>query len=177
MNKKRVLVLVVGILVFGLLGYELFQIRSIKSQIEDMEWRFALQEKSQEDTITTDVGTIQFLKRGYSIHIESARFMAEGLYLKGYVGNPLNIWVSNLTLKFVVTKPLYEYKDQFYKTNSPYFFWFGAENIGDAQTSPIVSLLPSKRAPFEVTIPNVKQTKEGLRIAVSFTGERYSYLE
>jgi hypothetical protein len=35
--------------------------------------------------------------------------------------------------------------------------------------------LDMARVARKVTIPNVKQTKDGFQIAVSFPGERYSY--
>jgi hypothetical protein len=130
-------------------------------------------EQGDEDTITTDVGVIQFLRRGFSIEIDSAIYTADGLKLRGFIGNPLNLSISNLTLKFAATKPLYSYKDEFPKDN--FSFLFGPQSIGEAQTSPIVSLLPRGREAFEVTIPNVKQTKDGLRIHLTFSGERYGY--
>jgi hypothetical protein len=175
MNKKNIIAIVILILVLGLLGLGFLQIKNLRSRIAEAEWTIVYQVELKEDTITPDVGTIQFLKRGFSIELESIKYTADGLYLKGFIGNPLILWVSTLTIKFTVTKPLYEYKDEF--AAKPYFFFIGLQPIGEAQTSPIASLAPKTKVPFEVTIPNVKQTKEGIRIAVAFTGERYAYGE
>jgi hypothetical protein len=121
------------------------------------------------------VGTIQFLKRGgYSIQLDTAKYTNEGLELAGFVGNPTNLWISNLSLKFSAQKELYQYRDDFDKDE--FSFYFGPQAIGEVQSSPITSLIPGGRQPFNVTIPNVKQTKEGIRLVVVFTGgERYSY--
>jgi hypothetical protein len=69
------------------------------------------------------------------------------------------------------SKPFYEYRNEFRADR----FSSGVYSLGEAQSSPIASLTPRSRGSFEVTIPNVKQTKEGLRIGMTFTGERYSY--
>jgi hypothetical protein len=114
-----------------------------------------------------------FLKRGgYSIQLDAAKYTGDGLHLEGFAGNPTNLWLSNLSLKFSATKNLYEYKDDFGKDELSFFF--GPQAVGEAQCSPISSLSPGGRQPFEVTIPNVKQTQDGIRITVAFTGERYS---
>jgi hypothetical protein len=105
--------------------------------------------------------------------IQTAKYTADGLVLKGYVGNPTLLTLSDLTIKFSATEPLYKYRDQFRRESV--FFWFGPPSIGEAQTVPIANLSPGKRQQFEVTIPNVKQTNEGIRIEVQFTGERYLY--
>jgi len=38
------------------------------------------------------------------------------------------------------------------------------------------NLAPGSQASFEITIPNVKQIKSGVRTEVAFSGERYGYL-
>lgn len=173
MTKRHVGAITGAILFVGLQSVEAWQILNLRKRVADAEWSIGVQSKDQEDTITPDVGTIQFLKRGYSIELESVKYTGEGLTLKGFIGNATNLSLTNLTLKFTVTKPLYAYRDEF--RSSDWFFFFGLQPIGEAQTSPIESLLPRSKGPFEVTIPNVKQTKEGVRIELRFTGERYSY--
>lgn len=173
MTKRRVILWVSAVLFLGLQGVGVWQILSLRERLADAEWSIAYQVKKLEDTIIPDVGTIQFLRRGYSIEIEAAKYTADGLTLQGSVGNPLNLTLHNLTLKFTATKPLYEYRDEF--RNAPFAFFFGPTPIGEAQTKPIGILMPGSTASFEVTIPNVKQTEDGIRIAVAFTGERYSY--
>lgn len=127
--------------------------------------------------IIPDVGTIQFLKNGYSIQLESVVYKADGLYLAGCIGNPTILWLSNLTIQFTARPPLYSARDAFMKA-SPNSFerLFAASNqIGSAQTKPIATLGPGACEPFELTVPNVRQTKDGIDLRVSFTGERYSY--
>ena len=46
--------------------------------------------------------------------------------------------------------------------------------IGSGQAD-IGYLGPGRTAAFSLTIPNVKQTPDGLQIVASFTGERYNY--
>lgn len=169
----RIAIIAGAILFVGLQCVEVWQILNLRSRIADAEWSLEVQSKQEEDTITPDVGVIQFLKRGYSIELQSAKYTGDGLTLNGFVGNPTNLVVSNLSVKFMVTKPLYEYRDEFRKDS--FLFFIGPPAIGEAQTPPISTLPPRVREPFEVTIPNVKQTKDGIRIRVLFTGERYSY--
>ena len=160
--------------VLGAEGFQLWQLYRMRKDLADLKWSVAVQGHDGDNAITPDVGTIQFLKRGgYSIQLEAAKYTNEGLQLEGYVGNPTNIWVSNLSLKFSAQKNLYQYRDDFDKDE--FSFYFGPPAIGEAQCSPITSLTPGARQPFNVTIPNVKQTKEGIRLVVAFTGERYSY--
>jgi hypothetical protein len=174
LKKKLVAMMTGAILFIGLQAVEIWQIISLRKRVADAEWSLAVRTKDQEeDAITTDVGTIQFMKRGYSIQLENVKYTVDGLALKGFVGNPLNLSLTNLTLKFTATKPLYAYRDDY--RSDEFGFLFGPQSIGEAQTAPIVSLAPRSREAFEVTIPNVKQIKEGVRIVVRFTGERYSY--
>ena len=170
---KRVGIGFVIVLAIGLHAFQLWEIRGLKSQIDDALWDSAVQGKNDDSTIEPQVGTIQFLKKGYSIQLEGVKYTGDGILLSGFIGNPLNLTISNLTLKFTATKQLYEYRDDFRKER--YTLLFGPQSIGEGQTTPINSLVPGSKAPFDVTIPNVKQTKEGVRIVVTFTGERYSY--
>lgn len=161
---------VICLVIIGLQSWFMYKLRN---RVKEAEWQNALTDKGQDDVFTTDVGTIQFLKHGYSIELESANYNSEGLSLKGHIGNPNLININNLTLKFAATLPLYKYEEQFHKDR--FGFMFGPESIGEAQSTPISSLMAGHRQPFEVTIPNAKQTAEGIRLVVSFTGERYSY--
>lgn len=158
----------------GVEGFQLWQLHKTRKELADLKWNVEVQGHDNDNFITPDVGTIQFLRRGgYSIELKAAKYTGEGLHLEGFVGNPTNVWLSNLSLKFSATKNLYEYKDEFAKNEV--LFFFGPQAVGEAQCSPISSLSPGGRQPFDVTIPNVKQTKDGIRITVAFTGERYSY--
>jgi hypothetical protein len=124
------------------------------------------------DSVQLDIGTIQFMHRGYSIQLDSVRYDANGLYLKGFIGNPTNLWISNLTLNFKAGKlnPAGEWKAGDVSSE--------ATIVGAGQTSSIASLSSGSRAPFEVTIPNVRQVPSPAdqpTIYMWFSGERYSY--
>lgn len=172
--RKRIWVTLVLVGIAGLLSFQSWQVHLLKGGLADLKWDLAVQGHNDDNVITPDVGTIQFLKRGgYSIQLIAATYTADGLHLDGFVGNPTNLWISGLSLKVSATKNLYEYRDDFQKNE--FSFFFGPQSIGEAQCSPIASLGPGAKQPFSITIPNVKQTKEGLRLTVEFTGERYSY--
>jgi hypothetical protein len=152
--------------------YLYVQIGSLRRDKEDLEWHLEKETvTAHQDRINTKVGEIQFLRRGYSIVLEGVNYTQDGLRLKGYVGNPTNLSISNLTLNFRAYKPLDEYRYDYLKRSGR----FKMDPIGEAQSSPIASLAPGTIELFEVTIPNVKQTKDGIRLTVSFFGERYGY--
>jgi hypothetical protein len=154
-------------------SFHSWQLYKLKKDISGLQWSNALTLRDDDSVITTDVGSIQFMKRGgYSIELSTAKYTADGLYLQGVIGNPTHLTISSLSLKFTATKQLYQFQDEYDK--DPYLM-FGLPSIGEAQCSPIAYLGSGMTAPFEVTIPNVKQTKEGIRLMVAFTGERYSY--
>ena len=78
----------------------------------------------------------------------------------------------------MATKAIFEMRKDYDKNpdkDKDMFGFFGFPTIGTAQSAPISILLPGSRQEFEATIPNVKQTANGGRIEVEFTGERYSY--
>jgi hypothetical protein len=151
-----------------------WQIYKLRKDVAGLKWSDAIRDRDDDSAITTDVDSIQFMRKGgYSISFDTAKYTGEGLYLHGVVGNPTGLTVSNLSLKFTVTKQLYQYQDEFDK--DPYVMLIGPPPIGEAQCSPLSFLLPGTTEPFEVTIPNVRQTKEGVRLVVVFQGERYSY--
>jgi hypothetical protein len=98
--------------------------------------------------------------------------------MSGYIGNPTNLWLSNVTIQFVARRPFYSARAAFMKAsaNSVDRLFISPEQIGTAQTKPIKSLIPGMREHFEVTIRNAKQSKDGIDIRVSFTGERLTTL-
>lgn len=124
------------------------------------------------DFVLPQIGTIQFLKRGYSILFDSAQYTANGLELSGSIGNPTNLTLSSLTLNFAARPAAWELRDKW--SAGGWFFFMDSLDIGKAQVS-VGTVLPGSTAPFSVTIPNVKQTKDEPQIKVSFSGERYSY--
>jgi hypothetical protein len=139
------------------------------------------------DRIQLDVGRIQFLRHGYSVALESIKYDADGVSLKGRVGNPSNLWITNLTLDFRAAKLLTpeELQEAAITRTDPKITkskqraeTLIQEEIGKGQSSPIPLLAPGTTAPFEVTIPNVKQlpSSDGQPvIVVRFSAARYSY--
>ena len=138
------------------------------------------------DTVEPNVGTIQFLRRGYTIQLDSVKYEANGLTLRGFVGNPTWLWISGLTLDFSASRhqSFEDYKKDPLSggfVSAAGGIWLPAlrsQEVGTAQTTPISSLAPGGRQPFEVTIPNVRQETDYQRkpiLSVRFSGERYSY--
>lgn len=68
--------------------------------------------------------------------------------------------------------PIYKNRDKIPK--DPFFLFGDSADIGSGQTT-VRYLGPGKTASFSMTIPNVKQTSDGIQIVVSFSGERYGY--
>jgi len=173
-TRLKIALVVLAVVFVGIGGLNFWQIHKLKKDISNLQWDDALHERDGDSEITPDVGNIQFMKRGgYSINFNTAKYTGDGLYLQGVVGNPTHLTITNLSLKFSATKQLYQYQDEYDK--DPFVMFAGPPSVGEAQCSPIAYLGPGTTAPFEVTIPNVKQTKEGIRLVVSFTGERYGY--
>jgi hypothetical protein len=129
------------------------------------------------DLVTPEVNTIQFLPRGYSITFDSVQYTQEGLALTGKVGNPTQLWISSLALKFTARRYAYTFRDKWRESyNSGWIPSDSNWDIGTGQTT--VGLLnPGTSVPFSVTIPNVTQTSNQIQIEVDFSGERYSYLK
>jgi hypothetical protein len=120
------------------------------------------------------VNTIQFLKHGYSINFDTVRYTQEGLFLSGTLGNGTELYLNSLAVNFVARPYPYKIREKWEKQTIPW--WSDDWNIGSGQTS-VGTLGPGTSVPFSVTIPNVKQTSDSIEIAVSFSGERYSYLK
>jgi hypothetical protein len=160
------------------LSFSIWNAYTTRKAIDELEWADAVaSNRAPGNEIVPDVGTIQFLKNGYSISLEDVSYNANGLYMSGYIGNPTNLTLSNLTIQFTARQPIYSVREAFMKAspNSLDRIFISPEQIGTAQTKPISSLSPGMREHFDVTIPNVKQTKDSIDIRISFTGERYSY--
>lgn len=135
--------------------------------------QFVTDYNDSNDFVQPTVGSIQFLRHGYSISFDHVEYTQNGLVLSGRVGNATQLWISSLALNFSARPYPYKIKDKFAKETFPW--WPEDWNIGSAQTS-VGVLNPGSTASFTTTIPNVKQTADGMEIAVSFSGERYQYL-
>src|SRR5712692_2474210 len=168
----KVALTVVGALAIGVVAAQSVVVKMSKDHIADLEWSQAITDaRASMDTISPDVGTIQFLRRGYSIQLESVEYLPAGLHLRGRIGNPHLLYLSNLTLRISAIHPLYKYRDDFRKDR--WAFIFGPQAIGSAQSSPLRVLAPGETAPFDITFPNVTQTKDPLELKMEFSGERY----
>lgn len=169
----------VALIVVGLHGWELYQIHTLAGALNDARWDRVSDALTKQDSITTNVGNIQFIKgNAFSIELEKVDYTANGLHLTGYIGNATNLYLSNLTLTFTATKQVYDMRADFDKADEKtrsVFDWLGVPTVGNAQSSAITSLTPGTKQAFDVTIPNVKQTTSGVRVTVEFSGERYSY--
>jgi hypothetical protein len=156
---------------------QVIQDHRLQSRIEGLEWSDEVRgQDSYLDTVEPSVGTIQFLRRGYTVEFTKVNYTPGGLVLDGFIGNPTQIWISSLTLQLTAYEPRSAQRTRFFREKShDSLFFFFEESIGSAQTETIDSLPPGGRQPFHVTIPNIRQTKEGFQLTVAFSGERYSY--
>jgi hypothetical protein len=150
------------------------RLSTIEKNRDDIEFgQFVTDFNVATDYVQPTVNTIQFLRRGYSIDFDSVNYTQDGLVLSGTVGNSTNLWVSSLALDMTARPYPYKIKDKWLQGNRiPW--WPDDWNIGRAQAT-VGSLNPGSTAMFHITIPNVKQTPDGIQIAVSFSGERYAY--
>ncbi len=165
----------VTLVVFSLAGsfYSVWQVRKLSERADDLSFQQTVSEYGYDnDLLAPDVGTIQFMHKGYSITFNTVEYTASGLELTGTLGNPTQMALSSINLKLTARNFLYKNRDKILK--DPYFMFNNDIDIGTGQTT-IAYLGPGKTAFFIMTIPNVKQTKEGFQIVALFSGERYSY--
>lgn len=158
---------------------QIIYLHGISNRIELLEWSNAYNDLKLMlgNSISPESNTIQFLDNGYSIQLEQVIHEPAGLHLIGYFGNPKLLTLHSVSLKFSARKsPSIDDYRKAQKQSSDYIVFWAPKEIGSAQTSSMSIVLPGTRARFEVTIPNVRQTKEGLRLYVSLSGERYSYV-
>ncbi len=161
----------------GSLSLQIIQGRKLESRLQDLEWANEVREQdSYSDAVEPSVGTIQFLRRGYTIELTKVNYTPGGLDLAGFIGNPTQIWISSFTLEFTVQNSRSDQRAKFLRDKSPFrFFASLGETMGKAQAPTIDTLPPGGRQPFQVTIPNVRQRQEGFQLTVAFSGDRYSY--
>ena len=142
----------------------------------ELEWKmtdFRLRESF--NVIQPETKTIQFLRRGCcSIQLDQVAYEPGGLRLAGYVGNPSSVYLVNVRLKFSARKWASSIDYVHFQSKGVPFLWTPQE-IGFARTNDIEIIPPGERRRFEVTIPNVKQTREGIQLYVSLASEHYSW--
>jgi hypothetical protein len=169
----RWIVLAVALISLGLLTYTLITIRKMNKTLNDQSFsQMASQYANSTDLLSPDVGVIQFMKRGYTVQFDSVSYTPNGMEISGLLGNPTQLTLSGINLTISARPYLYQVKDKVEK--NPMVAYTNDFEIGSAQTS-IHYLAPGKTVSFSMTIPNVKQTKDGLQLAVSFANSDYSY--
>ena len=168
-----------SLVVVGVTAYELWQIHNLSIALAGERWSKVTTDLNAQDSFDPTVGNIQFIKgKTFSIELQKVDYNANGMHLQGRIGNATNLYLYNLTLTFTATKPIYKMREDYDKLDEnerSMFGFFGSPKIGSAQSPAIFSLAPGTTASFEVTIPNARQTTDSIRIAVDFSGERYSY--
>lgn len=178
-RTRRMSVLIIGlfVLVVAAVGAGVFlyqRLTTVAKAQKDVAFdEFIDGMNATTDFVQPTVNTIQFMHHGYSITFDKVEYNQNGLLLSGQVGNPTHLWISSLALNFTARPYPYKIRDKWEQSSIPW--WADDWNIGAAQTT-VGALNPGSTSPFEVTIPNVKQTSDGIQIAVSFSGERYQYL-
>ncbi|MDR5729809.1 MAG: hypothetical protein RB191_20540 [Terriglobia bacterium] len=165
----------VALVSIGLSAFAGIMLWRLSTKVDDLSFGQEVTDyNAANDLLTPDVGVIQFMKRGYTVTFDSLSYTANGLEVRGTIGNPTQLNLSSINLKLDARPFPYQVKDKLKK--DPFFFYVtDGFDIGSAQTT-IFFLGAGKTESFTMTIPNVKQTKDGFQIAVSFSGERYSYL-
>lgn len=167
------ILLLIPAVTFGVFGWR--KLNAIRKSEDDIQFsQFVSDFNTGTDYIQPTVNTIQFFRHGYSIVFDSVQYTQDGLALIGKLGNPTNLWISSLALDMTARPFPYKIKDKWLQQGKT-FWWMDDRNIGHAQTT-VGLLSPGSTTDFHITIPNVKQTPDGLQIAVSFSGERYQYL-
>jgi len=157
----------------GLSIYSTIVLHKVRQHIDDANFAQTVSNYNiDNDLVTPDLGTIQFMHRGYTISFSNITYGQNGLQVSGTLGNPTQLTISSLTLKLSARPYFYKVKDKILKDF--FFVYSGDFEIGSGQAN-VGFLFPGKTETFSMTIPNVKQTPDGFQIAASFTGERYSY--
>lgn len=158
-------------------GYLLYSTQKRASRgIREEKWeRLVSEYYLTADSISPQVGIIQFLKNGLSVTINSANYTTNGLELTGELGNARNVTISSITLHMTALHPIYSLRDKYlagedlsYTIQGQNLVLSGAE-VGNGQTS-TGDLLPGRKQFFSLTIPNVKQTERRLICRCSCLG-------
>lgn len=115
--------------------------------------------------VSLDSNVIQFLNRGYSIQFEQVAYEPAGLHLKDYFGNPTNIFLHSVGLKFSARKneSLEDYRKAPGSSSGGLILFWEPEEIGGAQSPAIEIVLPGSRAGLEVSIHPAEDRSMGGR--------------
>jgi hypothetical protein len=154
-------------------GYCAWKLRDLSAKFDDLSFEHVASDYGYDnDLLTPNVGTIQFMHKGYTVTFDTVSYTPGGLDVTGTLGNPTQLTLSSINLKLSARQYLFKNREKILK--DPFFLYGDTGDIGSGQTA-ITYLGPGKTATFAMTIPNVKQTSEGIQIVASFSGERYSY--
>lgn len=153
------------------------QSRSLSTTRQDMIFgRFVHYDYDSDDYVAPVLNTIQFFHDGYSLQFTKVEYTPAGLLLSGEIGNPNQFRILDLTLTFAVRPYPEKIRDKWAQSGGKLFGWSPDWDLGRSQTH-IGDLDQGQTAKFNVTIPNMKQTSDPIRIAVLFSGEHYMYPE
>ena len=151
------------------------QSRTLNRMMDDILFgQFVHYEAEGDDYVKPTVTAIQFFHDGYSIQFDKVEYTPKGLFLSGEIGNPNQYRVSNLNLNFAARPDADKVRNKWDASSKSFVVWPPEWDIGSAQAR-IGDLGPGQAAKFSVTIPNVKEKSDQIRIAVLFSGEHYTY--
>jgi hypothetical protein len=120
------------------------------------------------------VNVIQFFHDGYSLQFDKVQYTPQGLLLSGEIGNPNQFSITNLSLTFAIRPYPEKIRDKWAQAGGNMIEWSPDWDLGRGRIT-IGDVKPGQTARFNLTIPNVKQTSDPVRVAVLFSGEHYSY--
>lgn len=167
-----------AVLLLALVVFQLIFLRSLSNRVEILERRAELKDVTWlGGSIIPNANVIQFLNNGFSIEFEQVIYEPAGLHLIGYFGNPKFLTLHDVRLRFSARKnaPLEDFRKGSNETVGDLTGSRSLEEIGIAAAPVITIIRPGTRERFDVTIPNVRYTKDGLTLSVSLDGGRYTY--
>lgn len=165
---------ILGLLLLACWSWQ--QSHSLNRMMDDILFgQFVHYEAEGDDYVKPTVSAIQFFHDGYSMQFDTVEYTPKGIFLSGEIGNPNQYRVSNLNLNFVARPYADKVREKWDKSDKTFVGWPPEWDIGSAHAS-IGNLEPGHAARFSVTIPNVKEKPDPIRIAVLFSGEHYIYL-
>ena len=167
--------LVVCIFVFGLFAWH--DSRSLSSTRQDIIFgRFVHYDYDSDDYVAPVVNAMQFFHDGYSLQFDKVEYTPAGLLLSGEMGNPNQFRIRDLNLTFAIRPYPEKIRDKWARAGGNLIGWSPDWDLGRAQTA-VGDLGPGQTAKFSVTVPNIRQSSDLIRIAVLFSGEHYIYPE
>ena len=172
---KRVLLSIGLIFLIGTLAALAYLDYKDYERSRQLEWELELVRHYRDtDAITLNVGSIQFLRQGYSISIDEATYGPNGVTLAGTIGNPFFLELSSLTLLFEVRKPYLSLREEY--LDNPFNILLDKDIIVGSSQVAVGVVAPGSTSSFRTIIPNVKQPADQYEVTISFSGERYRYL-